>query len=81
MIFGKLFGKDEYRKYDDIFQTAVKMGQSVDNAFRQAFTAAVADKKFASQNEAVSVLGERTMGKCLPEYKAEVKKAMERYTD
>lgn len=81
MIFGKLFNKDEYKKYDDIFQGAIKMGQSVDNAFRQAFTAAVSDRKFASQNEAVAALGERLMDKCLPENKTDLRKAMEKYTD
>ena len=81
MIFGKLFGKDEFKKYDDIFSGAVKMGQSVDNAFRQSFAAAIADKKFASQNEAVAALGARLSEKCLPENKAELKKAIDRYTD
>lgn len=81
MIFGKLFNKDEYKKYDDIFNGARKMGQSVDNAFRQAFTSAVSDKKFTSQNEAVKTLGDRLLTKCLPEDKADLNKAIDRYTD
>lgn len=81
MIFGKLFGKDDYKKYDDIFFGAVKMGQSVDNAFRQAFTSAVSDKKFSNEQEAITVLYDRINAKALPEHKAELKKAMERYKD
>jgi hypothetical protein len=81
MIFGKLFNKDEFKKYDEIFNGAIKMGQSVDNAFRQAFTAAVSDKKFSSENEAVLALYDRFNAKCMPEHKADLKKAMERYKD
>lgn len=81
MIFGKLFSKDDYKKYDDIFSGARRMGQSVDNAFRQAFSGAVNDKKFQTNDEAVRTLGERLLTKCLPEDQADLKKAIERYKD
>lgn len=52
-LFGK---KDPLKKYTDLFFAATKMKQSVEYALKQAIDMGIADKAFASREEACEKL-------------------------
>ncbi len=74
-LFGK---KNPYKKYEDLFFAAVKMGQSVEYAFKQAINAGVADKVFTDQNDACEKLYAALTGKVDYEQKAPLEKAYQK---
>jgi len=54
-LFGK---KPSYKKYEDLFFAATKMGQSVEYALKQAIDLGIADKVFTDRVDACQKLYE-----------------------
>ncbi len=71
-LFGK---KSPYKKYEDLFFAATKMGQSVEYALKQAINAGVADKVFASQVDGCQKMYDELAPKVDFEQKAPLDKA------
>lgn len=74
-LFGK---KNPYKKYEDLFFAATKMGQSVEYALKQAINAGVADKVFADQTDGCQKLYEALAPKVDYEQKAPLEKAYQK---
>ncbi|NLG84517.1 MAG: hypothetical protein GX493_07945 [Firmicutes bacterium] len=74
-LFGK---KNPYKKYEDLFFAATKMGQSVEYAFKQAVNAGITDKAFADQAEASQKLYESLLPRVDYEQKAPLEKAYQK---
>ncbi|HHV62765.1 MAG TPA: hypothetical protein GXX51_09030 [Firmicutes bacterium] len=77
-LSGLFGGKKGTKKYEDIFTTAKKMGQSIEYAFRQAVDASVADKVFKDKSEACDKLLEVLLPKVDSELHPALRKACER---
>ncbi len=79
-FLSRLFGGGNKgtKKYEDIFFGAIKIGQSVEYAFRQAVDAAVNDKVFADRKEAAQKLYEAILPKAEPEHKNDLNRAVAR---
>ena len=71
-LFGK---KSPYKKYEDLFFAATKMGQSIEYAVKQAINAGVEDKVFAGQVDGCQKLYEVLAPKVDYEQKAPLEKA------
>lgn len=77
-----LFGggkKRPYKKYEDLVNQALKIGQSTEYAFKQAIDVAVKDGVFQSQREACEKLFEAISASIDPEYLPELKSAREKF--
>ncbi|HHY98754.1 MAG TPA: hypothetical protein GX509_08455, partial [Firmicutes bacterium] len=72
------FSRDPLKKYDDMFKTSLKIGQSVETALRQAVDAAHADGKFGSKKEALDAIVERAKGLVDPDRLPELQKQHKR---
>lgn len=78
-LFSRFFGgKKGYKKYEDIFKSATKMGQSVEYAFKQAADSAMADGVFQDKKEAYDKLYEAISSKIDPEKLPELQKAKDK---
>ncbi len=71
-LFGK---KNPYKKYEDLFFAATKMGQSVEYALKQAINAGVEDKVFTGQVDGCQKLYDELAPKVDLEQKAPLDKA------
>ncbi|MGE5528008.1 MAG: hypothetical protein ACM3X6_02565 [Patescibacteria group bacterium] len=71
-LFGK---KNPFKRYEEMFFAATKMGQSVEYALKQAIDAGIADKVFADRVQGCQQLYESLAPKVDYEQKAPLEKA------